>query len=382
MVLHLFTAAEHIRAGAAAFEQPPILVASLPIFNGRVPHLHGHLIHGDGAPFFEHHLVEQTILGHDCWQHPHECACPRHHRGRHKGGLKLDPFVAEGADALHLLAIVGGNALVTGQHHGLQTFRPHHGPKARPRCHAPVVGGHPRNQGDPLPGRPNTGNAQTPPFPIFPEVRLRLHGVLAPDPCGIPDLCPMVINMQVDRSLADTPHKDTVVTAMLYGGGKGATAVGIAPASGQRRLPHQGPTPGKKTSCPRQKPRHKPKHVVRPQGVCPRRNMFVKHVGSQPHTREITLINLIRDCLFGNLSSPEIHNQHLARVPLTHNIPLTFQTESNPWGHTGRAGPMASQAEGDSYQSRKTLPSHVQCRPFTLSSQGHGRVAHRSRPSP
>ena len=108
-----------IGIGTAALEKSPVRTGALPVFNGGIPHFNGHLVHGNRAPFSQHYFVKQPVHGKNRGHHSHESPKGGCEKPRDKGGLELNPFVADLAESFDLLLVMGGDPLGAGQHQGL-----------------------------------------------------------------------------------------------------------------------------------------------------------------------------------------------------------------------------------------------------------------------
>ena len=133
---------KHIGVGTAALEESPVFVCAIPVFDGGISHFNGHLVHGNRAPFSQQDFIKQPILGENGGHHSHEGTYGSCEKSRDKGGLKLDPAVANLTESFDLLPVMDADSFGSGQDKGLEIFRAHDSSQAGPGCDAALVSGY------------------------------------------------------------------------------------------------------------------------------------------------------------------------------------------------------------------------------------------------
>jgi hypothetical protein len=96
---------------------------------------------------------------------------------------------------------------------------------------------------------------------------LRLQSIQAPQMAGGPQFGVSLIHQQVDWFLGHTHHEHPIVARELEGGTELASAIGVAPAAGERRLAHGAEAARKQGRRTCKRTSQQAQNVVRPQWV-------------------------------------------------------------------------------------------------------------------
>jgi len=159
--------------------QREIAIGSAPVFQRRIAHFDGCLVHAVGAPLPEDGAVQKAVLGENHRRQAQQCADTGKHGPRHQRKGKTDPLGAVPAQALHLRRIVGADAPNAVENHRLQFFGPHDGAETRTGGNSAPVIAYARNEGQFFARRTDDGHSR-PPAMLFFEALLRLDSVPTP----------------------------------------------------------------------------------------------------------------------------------------------------------------------------------------------------------
>ncbi|OQC72202.1 MAG: hypothetical protein BWX45_01006 [Deltaproteobacteria bacterium ADurb.Bin002] len=322
MILHNFHTPDDIRIDGPGPRHGKIAIGAIPVFQGRISHFNGRLIHSPCTPLPQDGGVQDAVLGEHNRCNTQKSTHKTKHPPRQRQG-EIDPLQAMPAQPFHFRRIVRADSLNAVENNRFEFLDAHDGTQTRSGGDPALVAANAGNQGNLLARRADDGHGRFGAVLLF-ERFFRLDGIASPEVRCVFQRRFAVFYIQIDGAGADASEENGVIAAMLDGRRKGAAAVCVAPATGQRRFSHQRPAAGKQTAGSREKSRTEPEDVVRAQRIGAGGHPVVQNIRAQPHPGQILFIHPVGDFFFRHGPVGQIHHEDFSHVRFVHEGSFSF----------------------------------------------------------